>query len=1534
MRSVYTILFLIIIPVFIFSGDDLPFIKQLQEKLSFYLKIRGEETVYVQTDKPFYSNGEDIWFTAFVVDATNNNQTTKSDIVYVELSDPKGNTISKVKIPIVDGLAKGDFRLGKDGAGGIYRLRAYTQWMRNFGEENYFNKEIYVQKVLTPNLLLRPDFEKKAYGASDEVILKLSVTDLENQPAVNAEITSSVSVNGEITETIHNVSDKDGVALIKFNLPENMNKADGTVNMMVNYRGVSESVFRTIPIVLKRIKLSFYPEGGDLVFGFASRVAFEALDEFGKGADVSGIIEDDAGNSVTTFESFHFGMGAFDFTPESGKKYYARITLPKGNNTRFSLPEVEGKYGLNLLEQTQSEIKWRIYSPIKEKAAMTVQVHGVMYYNKTTDLSEGVNFLSVPIHNLPAGIAVATLFDGNGTEQCERLVFVNEDKVLNISLETDRKYYNPGEEVKLKVKTADNKGNPTSANLALSVVDDRLLAFADDRQDNIMSYLLLSSELKGKISEPSFYFNPDEKKAKKAVDYLLLTHGWRRFTWKILKSNISIPNILPEKSSTIAGFVTDRKGTPKKSEVTLIEKSGKKRIMKIESGAQGQFVFYNVDQSSSVVIMTKYPNQINIWNAPNESLKTFTGDSAGVTAVIPLQNTLPDTPGPDNTTQSRKTYYEDGSISRSSYISGSGGLLQEVVITGYGVSRKVGFHNADRLDYFNSNLEIEYLPAGQIPYIYVSPRNSNAGVPFLSPMSGSSLYSVGSNMLVSVNENSLNTVTNPNFTFSGAFNINEITSVYALNSNEAVLKYGMHGVHGALEISTRKIDEFPKRYKPVFRRPKYRGIELFQLSDFYKAREFYAPPPRKEGEKRKDYRTTVFWSGRVKTDNNGLQELSFRNNDATTAFRIIAEGLGKDGLIGRAENNYSTVMPVSLDVKTPFYMNYEDIAYIPVTVKNTTEEEHEGIICLEVDNGLDVKGKRDTAVTVKPQQTITIYFTLTSKMKNGRFPVKIKYSGESDDMIEREISVSDMGFPKSVSLSGNSDRKIDFTYDDVIPGTLEVSAVLNTNIIEDLSMGVKSIAGQPHGCFEQVSSCNYPNIIALQFLQVTNNSDKELKNILLNYLDSGYRQLKAYEIDGGGFEWFGGPPAHTVLTAYGLMQFFEMLPVYTDIDKDLEKLIVRTRDFLMKQRKGDGTFKQTKGKYGFQAGPEKINNAYVTFVLAETGSKDILPEYKHALQEVLTSKDMYRMALLANAAFNLGISDDYDSLVDLFLKELHSGSIDKIKVEGSFISGNTGRQEAVAHWVNALMKNNDKYMNEIQMCIDYIVTFRSSSGFGSTQATAMCLKALAQYALVAKNKMKDSKMMAKLNNGEAEFMIDSISKKSIIKQSFFEKHIKTGNNTLSSEIVAGKSSYPYSIDIKWKVKTPDKSFCPLVLTTKLSKQEVKVNEFVRMEIVMKNTFLSGHPMSMIEIGIPGGLSLQPNQLKELKDKGVYDFYEIFDNRLVIYYRELGPYEEKFINLDLKAEIPGDYEGAASSTYLYYLPDSRHWLKGEKINIFK
>jgi len=460
----------------------------------------------------------------------------------------------------------------------------------------------------------------------------------------------------------------------------------------------------------------------------------------------------------------------------------------------------------------------------------------------------------------------------------------------------------------------------------------------------------------------------------------------------------------------------------------------------------------------------------------------------------------------------------------------------------------------------------------------------------------------------------------------------------------------------------------------------------------------------------------------------------------------------------------------------------------------------------------------------------------------------------------------------------------------------------------------------------------------MQLLQATGKRDAEIEKRAMDFLSNGYKKLTTYESTGGGFEWFGASPGHEALSAYGLIQFYEMSKIKgaTKVDK---KMIERTLQFLEKRRNRDGTYQHKTGGYdGFRDVLQKVGNAYIAYALAEIEQPDVLA-YQQALAEALQSKDMYRMALMANAAIKQNRTEDYNKLVAHFKEQLTSSSEINLKIESpivfkiesSIVRSSTAQLEAIALWAIALMRAENPDNAIIERCMQYIASKKGSYGYGSTQATALALKALTDYNL--------KYPVAKFSNANVTFTINGHqynipydhNTKSTISNTDFLRHLRQGKNQVSVQFSDSTSLLPYSMILTGSSKLPSSSAnCPLELSMNLSQNRVKQNESVRLTIQLKNKRNEGQPMSMVVIGIPAGLAPQAWQLKELQEKGIFDFYEILKNQLVLYYREMGPKEVKTIPIDLKAEIPGIYTGTASSAYLYYTQEERHWLKGLQI----
>lgn len=285
--------------------------------------------------------------------------------------------------------------------------------------------------------------------------------------------------------------------------------------------------------------IQFFPESGNLVAGIQCHVAFKTINNLGNGVETNGDIYDDKNIKVCHFESKHLGMGDFYFTPETGKRYYAKVKFADGSTKNFDLPDVHAKGYVMLVnslvgDQIRLNIQSNLGNQIDEKNndfIIVGQSRGeVKFISKGVNKGKPINAV-IPKKNFPAGIAQITLFNGTGEPICERLVFIQqkekESKTLIIVEKT-----NDGSDILFKISLKQSDGNPSKGNVALSIHEALDGAKNVASKENILSNLLLTSDLKGKVENASQYFDETNSESPIMLDYVMMVNGWRRFVWK------------------------------------------------------------------------------------------------------------------------------------------------------------------------------------------------------------------------------------------------------------------------------------------------------------------------------------------------------------------------------------------------------------------------------------------------------------------------------------------------------------------------------------------------------------------------------------------------------------------------------------------------------------------------------------------------------------------------------------------------------------------------------------------------------------------------------------------------------------------------------------------------------------------------------------------------------------------------------------------------------------------------------------------
>ena len=274
-------------------------------------------------------------------------------------------------------------------------------------------------------------------------------------------------------------------------------------------------------------RFDLFPEGGHLIYGINSVVAFKATYGNGVPEDVSGMVLED-GKKIGTIKTFHDGMGMFSITPKSGKEY--KVFLDNGRTIPFPAIESEGMSlrvsknnakGLSLLVSSSEDTPQNISITAKQNGILCCTAEGIV---------KGHRVIKIPTEHFAfQGIVEITLFDAAKRPVAERLVYVNPEKQLSITATTDQKQYNCRDTGKVRLQVTDTSGNPIKAELAVSVFDKAYLY--QPGHENILSHCFLSEQIRGNIFNPTYYFDEKNEDRLLALDLLLLTQGWRNYVW-------------------------------------------------------------------------------------------------------------------------------------------------------------------------------------------------------------------------------------------------------------------------------------------------------------------------------------------------------------------------------------------------------------------------------------------------------------------------------------------------------------------------------------------------------------------------------------------------------------------------------------------------------------------------------------------------------------------------------------------------------------------------------------------------------------------------------------------------------------------------------------------------------------------------------------------------------------------------------------------------------------------------------------------
>jgi TonB-dependent Receptor Plug Domain len=644
----------------------------------------------------------------------------------------------------------------------------------------------------------------------------------------------------------------------------------------------------------------FFPEGGHLIEGIASRLAYKVENDKGKSMAFEGVIVDEKDSIISMLKNEHWGIGTCGFKPEKNKTYKAKITTLNNNTTYFPLSDIKQKgYSISVDNNKNDRISVTVKTNLldaemPEYLSIVAHTRGIVnhatqinVFDKTTKEFR----ITIPYSKFDKdGITHITLFDDKGVPHCERLIFTeNLKKRLNISVKTDKDVYKPHEKVTCALDIMDAEGKPVSADVALSVVN---LSQVTPPQygDDILSYLLLKSDLEGSVQNAAYYFDKDNKDADRNLDLLLLTHGWRRFTWKeILTDAIKTPLFLPESDLQITGKITDKNKPLVSSPIVFMFKNNNEGVQYhlSQTDENGGFKIENIYFTDSTNLYAKVKNE-------SQKIKISVDKLDNYEQRLPSNLVIEETDSFSKVFDKKKSPIDTNSLDKDRQLDEFEVKDSKVIKTDarifYGKANQIikvdlkeagGYKNI--IEYLEGRANIRIFESFLGSKVSIRPfrgYSSFTGLGFVPNTNPEPTVMV--NGMV-VDKQTLRSITTL-----------DVERVEVIKSASTLL--GANGANGSINIILRE----GSKLKYDENTDETTKLPNVKIKGYGLVKEFYAPnyDEKSNASIEQDVRSTLYWNPIVQTNEKGKVEFTFFTDDDLSHFKIQVEGIDLDGRVG------------------------------------------------------------------------------------------------------------------------------------------------------------------------------------------------------------------------------------------------------------------------------------------------------------------------------------------------------------------------------------------------------------------------------------------------------------------------------------------------------------------------------------------------------------------------------------------------------------------------------------------------------------
>jgi len=857
------------------------------------------EKVYLHFDKPYYSVADTIFFKAYLT-FEQNVPSPLSKVVYVDILNSQDSIVKSLKLPVTNSVAYGSLDLDMiNFKQGNYYVRAYTVWMFNSSPEYFFTKTIPIGEAIDKKLITNITYNNTQTDKGQTIDAKIQFKNMDKIPVAGKPVTWNVTSNYEVVSKGKGVTDQNGI--VRINITGKKNEPI-TLGNLVTELNMGNQETLTASFVLKPTignnDLQFFPEGGELIKGVPAQIAFKAISPKGLGIDVAGTITDNEGNQITTFTSTHLGMGSFYLNAEGTKTYKANVTFKDGTKKSFNLPKsIESGISIQATTTNPDLINFKIVANDSyfqqnqgKNIYIVAQNGGRIYYAAQSKLATQVTAAKIPSDKFPSGIIQMTLFGSDGQPISERLIFVLHKNAMNLTLKTDLPAYKQRQKVKMTISAKDSTQRLVG-DFSLSVTDFQKVPVDENSETTILSSLLLTSDLKGFIERPNYYFVKTDEKKRQELDVLMLTQGYRRFSYKeILNNSFPATSYLPEQGITITGTLRDRTGMPVKKGALRLTSPGRTLSSETLTTNLGLFTFPNLvfEDGAELLINAKY-------NAAGSNMMIML-DNPPFPEVTKNPNMATELVNIDSTLSS----YLDNSKKQYSNLR----TLKEVKITGATVKKP---SHADHMALTGLSMMADHQIDGErfkdCNDLLMCLKTMAVGMTFdIDKFYVSRSYNQGDRTPVQIfiNGNAVDVIS------VGSVMPQDVESVEIFTQDQLGLVFKQYQCNGVIVINTKKVEKSNISIADLKKMMPQSNMLKFTPKGYTRAKEFYSPKylTQTSSYTGNDLRTTIYWNPKIMTNATGDTVLEFFNADGKGTYRAVIEGVDVNGNVGRYVYKY------------------------------------------------------------------------------------------------------------------------------------------------------------------------------------------------------------------------------------------------------------------------------------------------------------------------------------------------------------------------------------------------------------------------------------------------------------------------------------------------------------------------------------------------------------------------------------------------------------------------------------------------------